>query len=83
MPATRCTALATAMWMINRIHCNTADRRPYAPPPLGSRFAEFAQRIFRVTDLPNGCSAVQVHSAHFPGAKSHQSIATFAAQLLD
>src|SRR5690606_4201406 len=78
MPAAGRPAPAAAVRMIDRVHRDTAHRRPDAAPALRARLAELAQIVLAVADLADRRAAAHVHLAHLARAQPDRHVRTFA-----
>src|SRR5688572_16410110 len=64
------STLATAVWMVNRVHRHTTHRRAHTAPAHASSLTNGFQRMFFITYFAQRCTAVHMHFANFTGAQA-------------
>jgi hypothetical protein len=75
-------AFATTVRMVNWIHYNAANRRSNATPAHCTGLTDGTKTVLRVTDLPNGSSAIDMNLANLAGTQAQLRITTLASQKL-
>src|SRR5262249_3580702 len=58
------SAFTSAMWMIDWIHDNTANRRPYSHMAGAARFSDRDVLMIEIPHLPDRCRTVHVDQSH-------------------
>src|SRR5689334_7471596 len=71
-------AFAAAVRVIDRVHRDTADRRPNTTPALRTGLADLAQVVLFVADLADRRATVHVRLAQLAGAQTNRDVLTFA-----
>src|SRR5437762_8951943 len=82
MTTTRGLSLATAMRMVDGIHGDATSLWTHALPPLAPGLADLDELVLGVSDLADGCPAVDRHSTHLGRGEPHRGVLTlFGDQL--
>jgi hypothetical protein len=59
------TTFTTTVWVINRVHCDTAHRGTNTAPTYSTGFTDLTQAVFFVTDLTDRRAALNVNATNF------------------
>ena len=65
------------MWVINRVHYNTANGRTNTTPAVSTSFTDFFQALFFVTNFTDSCTAIYANFAHFTRTQTNLCVSTF------
>ena len=82
MTATRGLALAAAMRVVDRVHGNTAVRRPDPAPSAGACLTQGDIFVVGIAHLANSCHAVHEHAASLTGGQLQQRVVAFLCDQL-
>ena len=82
MAPSRGPALAAAMWMIDRVHGDTAHAGAFAQPAFATRLGQFDVLLVGVGYRANGGHAITLYVAHLARTQAEQRIPGFAADQL-
>jgi hypothetical protein len=80
MPSTAPFALtlATAHWVVDRIHGHTANVRAPAKPTTSSGFSARHIHVIHVAYLANRCVRILVNASNLTGRKPYERIPSLA-----
>jgi hypothetical protein len=53
------------VWVINRVHCDTAHRGTNTAPTYSTGFTDLTQAVFFVTDFTDRRAALNVNATNF------------------
>ena len=76
------STFTAAVWMVDRIHRHTTNRRPDTPPSVRAGLTEFAQIVFVIADLADGGAAIVVDLSRLPGSQPECRIKTLTGNKL-
>ena len=62
------------MWVVNRVHDRTTDRRAYAGPTCATGFTDHNVGVLGISDLTDGSAAGEKHAAQLGGRKTQNGI---------
>ena len=82
MPAARGTTLTTTVRVIDRVHGNAANCRPYATPAARASLTQLAQVVFRVACGAQCGAAIGVHLAHLTRTQTQGGVVSITGNEL-
>ena len=80
MTAFACLTFTTTVWVINRVHDNTANGRANAFPASCTRFTQTTQAVLFVSDLAQSGAAFDVDLANLTRTHTNLSVDAFTSQ---
>ena len=80
MTAFACLPFTTAVWVIHRIHDNTANGWANTHPAFHTGFTEATQAVLLVGDLAQSCTAFNVDLANLTRTHTNLSVDAFTCQ---
>ena len=67
-------ALATTMWVVDRVHDRTTDRRTNALPAAAASFTNGDVGMIGIADLTNGCTAGELNTTELGGRHTQNCV---------
>jgi hypothetical protein len=70
------------MWVVDWVHCDTANGRSDTPPTLRTGLTQGAQAVLAVADFAKRGAAFAQYATHFARAHTQGSVAAFSRDQL-